>query len=325
MTDTKHHGLDLEAATSFNSHNAANVSGWYRSGLPVKAIGAFPGLGADALGDKAAQETFAKAVFAAQQALFPGSPDDWDGMLGSQTYAALCDHYDDVRPTDRHVLHYGRRLKMPPEGAEIRTYKHPQGLVFTAGFSPNRQAKADVRRIVLHWSATTSIRACHTALVNRGLSSHFGVGLDEDRVVRVYQWLDNGHEGWHAGAVGNPSSIGIDICSTPVVDYKAGLEKRGHVVQIVDNPSKRGDKKVLTLDSRIAQATAQLVRGLCAAYGIPLKGPNGKKADGTWWDGVLTPDEVKNFRGVLGHAQISSGKWDILPYWAAIFDGVLTC
>ena len=91
----------------------------------------------------------------------------------------------------------GRELTRP------RKVKTDKGLVRSRDAAIVRER---VDMIIIHADITQSSAACYRVLLNRGLSSHFGIDWDGT----IYQWADTASLTMHAGAWNN-RSIGIDM------------------------------------------------------------------------------------------------------------------
>ena len=321
MTQTYVYGYDEERAMAFNDRAAISL-GW-KNLIPTEAAEKWPDLDANPNGKLSQKRKFAKAVFEMQKELF-GNSDEADGMLGNNTKKAMLMRFAYVGDDQRHLVHNGVRMELnAAEDYTLHTFEHPYGLdLHKSGW--RRSSKREVRFIVLHWGGLDAPQ-CRGVLRNRELSSHFGI----DR-SGVYQWLDTSLVAWHAGKA-NTHSIGIDICQQPTTKYHDYYLKRGHDVKVIDNPDrvykglKRGDRKVLTLDPVIAENTRRLIKDLCDAFDIPFRTPRGEDGYGISTDphfmGVLPAHHMKEvrFRGIVGHAHVSRGKWDCHPFWRQLF------
>lgn len=324
MSDLIDIGFNIEKAIHYNERAAREV-GWYGN-IPEEAMKEFPGLRADALGEEKEQVAFAEAVYEMQVKLFSGHPDDHDGKLGGGTQKAMLMTYAYVNDEERHLIHNGARIALSDKGQKsaLYTFEHPFGLsVIKGGWYRNSHRR--IRFIQLHWGGIDAPQ-CKRVLVNRNLSSHFGI----DRKA-IYQWLDTGVVAYHGGKT-NLHSIGIDICQQPTTKYHQRYRDRGYDCEIVDNPNrvygdlKRGDKQIITLDSHIVVMVRELLSDLCEAFDVPLRvprGSNGYADSGEFFHGVFPEKHMKDgkFRGIIGHHHSSKGKWDVAPWWDQIFAG----
>lgn len=311
MSDIMEPGFNLKSAQRYNER-AADKVGW-DGHIPQAAIDAHPDLKKDP-----GSEAFAQAVFDLQQSLGFSGP-SLDGKLGRGTWSKILKKYDYVDKDSRYVMHNGRRLAIEDTGQSYSmiNYDQPGGfdLHQDGGFS--RRKSGDIRLIVIHWGGI-SVKSLHRALRSRNLSSHFGIEKD-----KVYQLLDTKHKAWHAGYP-NDFSIGIDICQQPTTKWLDHFLDEGYDVEVMDNPTDRGDEKILTLNPEARKATKELVQDLCALFDIPFKVPRGMDGladSGPLFHGVIDKEAIKDgkFTGVVGHHHTRKTKWDIAPWWEAIF------
>lgn len=309
------------SAVRYNIRVAETV-GWYDN-LPPQVIEDFPDLAYDPiLGDALGLIAFVDAVVVLQQ--FLGFEDhDCDGKFGQRTWIAVQKKYNNVAQEARWYLYKGQRLKAEGDyDTKLVTYEEEGGLDLHrwGHFTQNHFAKKKPQMIVIHWGGIDPKHCFRVfAQPTRKVSSHFGVGPGE-----VFQWLDLTHKTWHAGFV-NGLSIGIDLCQQPTTKFLQKYKDRGYDVEKVSNPSdpRRGDRKVLTLDSRTVLAAQELLLDLCGLFDIPYKiprGHDGLQETGEIFYGHLNKAQVKQYRGILFHSTISKGKWDIAPWLPQIFD-----
>jgi hypothetical protein len=329
MTTTQAIGYNQDSACRFNAKNCKSL-GWYLN-IPLNAISAFPMLSSDPLGDEYLQTQFARAVYSMQLTLFDGDEDEADGKLGRGTLARMLRTYDPIPDESRYYLHHRRRVEPPTRDniCPVYTYKHPLGLDLHDSGKYNRHGEPPTH-IMLHWSATTTIKGCFNALSNKGASSHIAIGLNGDGEPVIIQWVDTKYDTAHSGIgkrtrakypdaiSGNRDTVGMDICSTPVVSAQRSLEKKGHKVKAVDNNWTRGDQRVLTLDPWLARATREAVLDQCAIHGIPFVSPISASVMGPVKDnfhGIVSKEFYTNNPGVYSHTNTHPGKWDVFPLW----------
>lgn len=110
--------------------------------------------------------------------------------------------------------------------------------------------------------------------------------------------MDAKNFSWHAGT-GNTNALGVDITQSPEEDELQDMLDLGFDVEVVDNPTGRGDDRVLTLDPTTAQSMRELILDAHHIWGIPLKVP--RKPNGDYYHGVLEKSEHKKWDGFLGH------------------------
>ncbi len=175
----------------------------------------------------------------------------------------------------------------------------------------NRPRGRKIEKVVFHWGGDTPAGVAET-LHGRGLSTH--LGLDD---LEIHQFVDFADQAWHAAGA-NKNAIGLDINERAQTKRKSRQDKEGDVVAVVKNTTGRGDKKTLSLDPTTAETVREFIRDMSQAFGIPIKVP--VDAQGNYFFGVMTPEEIARFKGFMGHFHASFNKWDIAPWWAQIFD-----
>jgi hypothetical protein len=313
---------NLDAAAVFNAR-AADKLGW-RDDIPAGALADFPALSFDPVAGSAQdRDAFARSVLDFQS----GTGLAADGKLGRDTWRKLLEVYDCVTSSACYVVVKGRRYPLDdPRLAKLRVYDgggldlHSHGDYTTSSKRANKP-----RWIMLHWASHSRKRA-YSALVNRGVSSHFGAdpfGLD--------QWLDIAHTAWHAGKWRNHNGIGIDVCQLPLVEHEERYKREGFDVEVIKNPARhpkggtRGEKHVLTLEPRTAEQIRAIVEQLCLIFDIPLRvprGSNGLAATGELWHGIWDRPTAESYRGVLCHGHVSKSRWDVNPWMDQLFADV---
>lgn len=200
-------------------------------------------------------------------------------------------------------------IKIYPLGHE----KNNHSIESNGKFARTRE---EPRVLVLHWGSHSADRlANYFRTTDRAVSAHWAV--DESG---AYQMLDHRLRAYHAGWI-NRYSIGLDVTMQPPISNEQRYRDMGRQLEIIDNPTNRGDRRIIRLDDRIADNMRALVFALCSEYDIPLVVPRG--LDGKVRHDVVFTDsrELGNFSGVVGHHHVDRRKWDIAPYWGQIFDG----
>lgn len=167
--------------------------------------------------------------------------------------------------------------------------------------------------IVIHWTAgPTTAKSLYNmfARTDRAVSSHFAIDP-----TGTYQYLPATRRAYHAGWI-NTHAIGIDICQ-PVQESRAGASRSaGYTTEIIDNPTRRGDRKVIRLDDKIAEETAKLLLTLCEIHDIDVKFPDTE-------DVVFTnSSQLGDWSGIVGHHHVEARKWDVAPWMQQIKDAV---
>jgi hypothetical protein len=199
-------------------------------------------------------------------------------------------------------------------------YDEPGGIDLRPAEHYRKKRRRPVNYIVLHWGGSSAF-GLQRALSRRGLSTHYAIDGDI-----VYQLLPHEAQAWHAGNV-NAWSVGIDFCQQPTVDGDRArrLKEKGWNVEEVDNPTGRGDRRIVTLNARAVAAARAFLPVLCEELGVPFRVPRGVDGlapDGEFFHGVLPMSALTDgkFRGVVGHHHTRSTKWDIAPWWLQLFD-----
>ena len=200
---------------------------------------------------------------------------------------------------------------------------------------------------VLHYDACGTSRRCFQVLQDmRGLSVHFMLDLDGT----IYQTLDLKERAWHAGTA-NDRSVGVEIANIgaytdmktlnewyalddagrPYVTLPAWLGESGvRTPDFVAHPS-RDEVVTGEINGRMLQqydltdaqyeSLIKLTATLCQV--LPRIRPDyPRDAAGHLRTTTLTPEEMTNFSGVLGHWHITTNKIDPGP--AFNWDRLLT-
>ena len=214
----------------------------------------------------------------------------------------------------------GQRVGLPLPSGAFRTWRDPGGLDIRAGgYAKKRRGGQRPRAIVQHWGGL-DVRHCLRALIARELSSHGGVGPDG-----FYQWLDLMFRAYHAGTPANDWSVGFDIAQSPRPEFIDESRERGLRVQVVENPTDRGPREIVTLDPRTAGHVRRTVPSLCYALGIPQRVPRGEDGlqdSGPVFHGVIDVQAfLRSGGGVLGHHHLRKTKWDVACWWDSIYEG----
>jgi|11_taG_2_1085331.scaffolds.fasta_scaffold17734_2 hypothetical protein len=253
-------------------------------------------------------QRFATAVYEFQKACGL-SPHECDGKLGRQTYGLLVGRMGAV---NERVIFDGAPLIMPRRDEyKLVTFDERDGLDLHryGNFSPR---KGEVSGVCVHWGGLNA-QHCFNVFASpaRKVSSHFLIGLVDGCAV-VYQVLDIKHKAWHGGKV-NDFTVGVDICQQAGVQWADHYEDGGYDLTIINNPSTRGERKVLSLHPALRTAAALFIKDLMNALSIPLKpAPDA--------DGIYEDDVDKGRVTLFGHSHVNRRKWDIAPYWAGIID-----
>ncbi|MEC8306723.1 MAG: hypothetical protein VXZ72_02560, partial [Chlamydiota bacterium] len=123
-------------------------------------------------------------------------------------------------------------------------------------------------------------------------------------------YLDLKHKSWHAGWA-NEGSIGVDICQQPTYKWIGHYQKKGYQVRRKDNPTNRGNVKIISLDPRIASATNSFVRDMMDVLDLPFNEPG--------HHGLIDKEDLGSKFSIVGHHHLASKKWDIACWWSDVF------
>lgn len=198
--------------------------------------------------------------------------------------------------------------------------------------------RKQVDLFVIHYDVCGTSQQCFYILHDyRGLSVHFMLDLDGT----VYQTLDLAERAWHAGTA-NDRSVGVEIAhygaynSPEKASAWYALDEKGY--PYVKFPESFTRRELLTPDFIARPARKEIIEGeingskryqydftseqyealgkLTAALhrvlpGIELAVPRGP--DGQIIGDVLSDEQLKNFRGLVGHWHITKQKQDPGP------------
>jgi len=230
----------------------------------------------------------------------------------------------------QYVLWNGVEVPIFNTEYKIKTYKESEGIDLHSSGNFSKRDR-DIDKVIVHWGG---LNPTHLGRIfsNRKASSHFAVGRAEgSSEVCIFQYLDLAHIAWHAKGA-NTSSIGVDICQQPELKHLGYYVKNGYDVQTVDNPyfaEGYGPERVVSLDPTIKNCTATLLAGLTEAFDIEVWAPPVCRP--YEWLNVSkdsTPSELKSAyysfgrSGIYSHLNVDfagQGKWDVAPWWDAIF------
>lgn len=285
-----------EVIEKFNVPSACRYNNKCSYVLPTTLTNAFPDLLASRNSEK-----FVWATHKLQQSLGLMA----DGKLGWNTYSTALKMHD---PIDKeYIVSNGLRMHMPrSDYYDLITFDEADGLDLHKFGNFSKRSKPTTG-ICLHWGGLDP-QHCYNVFASdsRQVSSHFLIGLVDGRPT-VYQVLDLNHKAWHGGWV-NDATIGIDVCQSPTKGWKDHYDEQGYDIEEMRNESGRGPSVVLTLDPRIADAAHAFVMDMLDLLG---------------WDYVCPSDHTvtKNIDDltVFGHHHVNERKYDIAPWWDAIF------
>lgn len=216
-----------------------------------------------------------------------------DGKLGLQTYSALT---SDVQ---EHILHNSLKIPMPKSHVyDLITYDEPNGYDLHR-FGNFSKRKKPITSICIHWGGLNA-QHCYNVMgsTSRKVSTHFLIDVGV-----VYQVLDLKYKAWHAGKH-NETTIGIDICQQASTKWKDHYD-----LPIIDNPTSRGDKKIIAIDDKLAETVRAFTRDLQHAMNLM---------------NILVPDASGLYDPadytLYSHSHLTKRKWDIACWWDRIFN-----
>lgn len=203
-----------------------------------------------------------------------------------------------------------------------------------------------VDQFVIHYDAAGTSRACFRTLHDvRGLSVHFMIDLDGT----VYQTLDVKERAWHATVV-NDRSVGVELANIGAFPPGASAalnrwysrDASGTVISMPSDVGGGGVRSVgpfrparpgpivgtiqgqtLEMQDFTREQYAALVKltsALCTILAIPCDYPRDEQ--GHLVTGVLPPDRLASYRGLLGHFHVQQNKVDPGPAfeWDRVID-----
>ena len=230
-----------------------------------------------------------------------------DGVFGKNSLAAAEKYFGG--PV---IAHMGEIVPIP--GASY-VVDHKDSLFQLPDGQQNwrmRKGKADT--ICTHWGGL-NVKNCFMVFYNtksRHVSSHFGIGYDpNEKRVEISQWLDTGLVSYHAGKF-NSYSVGLDICQSPLEKHMKHTKKFHPNAEMVDNPSSRGERQVVSLCPEIADVAKEFISDLRMIMDLEDKPP-------------CVDDEVYGIKdatkfSIVGHHNISKQKWDVSPWRHQLWD-----
>jgi N-acetyl-anhydromuramyl-L-alanine amidase AmpD len=176
---------------------------------------------------------------------------------------------------------------------------------------------------VIHYDAIGRSADCFAVLKSRGLSVHFMIDIDGT----IYQTLDVKERAWHATKANN-RSVGVEMAN-----LGAFPPDQANVLELwhQSHPAARAvigevQGKVLRMYDFTPQQYAALIKltaALCEA--LPqIRCDYPRDENGKLITHVLSDEEFRNYRGVLGHYHIQPEKVDPGPAfeWDKLIDGV---
>ena len=238
-----------------------------------------------------------------------------DGIIGRNTLNKIYDVH--LSHDCQHVIYNGVKFPIHQDmlSYKIITFDDVDGLDLHkyGNFSPKKNT--DIDKIILHWGGLNP-RHCFNVFKNRKASSHFLIGYDEkDMLPVIFQVIDLKHKTWHGGKA-NTNSVGIDICQQPTLRWKDRYIGQGYNIKQIENPTKIGERNIVSLDPKIVEMVHDLVFVLAELFDVPLE--TSRDENGKVSHQVLSSVKA----GVYGHHHVDFkrvGKWDIACWWQVIF------
>ncbi len=234
-----------------------------------------------------------------------------DGLMGNNTMSYLHRKFSD----DTGWVYQGGRTANSYVGGDAINRITFQDDSFWRLDKYSSRGSDEPRFVVVHWGGK-SPRSLQNyfAGTDRSVSSHGSVGYDSDGSVIATQTVDLEDSAWHGGWI-NRYSVGMDIAFSPEVSNAEYGKALGWPINIIDNPTNRGDAKVIDLPEALADATAWLLCEWATLLGIPLEWVSDDPAS------LLSKDEVLASKGgFIMHSQFESNKWDCAPWGKRLMD-----
>jgi N-acetylmuramoyl-L-alanine amidase len=194
-----------------------------------------------------------------------------------------------------------------------------------------------VDQFVIHYDASGTSRQCFKVLHDiRCLSVHFMLDLDGT----IYQTLDVKERAWHASSA-NTHSIGIEVANIgaypneaplnawykrdangPYIEMPAAVQPGGiRTENFVPRPARAGAVHGMIQGQELVQydftpeqyaALAKLTAALCKIF-PNLRCDYPRDSSGKLVRAKLPEDELKSYRGILGHYHVQTNKTDPGP------------
>ena len=309
MSDAVHQSI--RNATPYNAKNVPSLLGGRRS-LSERFRYAKPMTGCGDLIDRdCGSDLFARAVKRLQENL---GLELCDAKFGRQPYTALLEA--ELPLDENYITLEGRRIEVMPHGWKMICFDQKDGLDLHRRGHFGSRKNSSIRGIVMHWGGLNPQHFYNVAMSpSRKISTHFGIGKDENGVVCIYQYLDLVHSAWHAGKI-NTQAVGIDICQQADMRWRDYYEGKGiYDVEPIENPTSRGPVEVLSLDPEIKWAVKDFVGQLMQILHDHLDDFDASLP-------IPSADEVvKDFdeHCLIVHHHLRKTKWDIACWWSQLF------
>ena len=231
-----------------------------------------------------------------------------DGMYGKKTIDFLLSRYGE---DEGWVVAGGRDPSTAIKKSPLERITFLDDPFFRLSSFSKR--KKTVRFVVVHWGGRSPRNLQnYFAGPDAGASSHGAVGYENDGSIIATQTIDLHDASWHGGWI-NQHSVGMDIAFSPQTSRASYARERGWPVEIIDNPSTRGEKQVIDLPDELADATAWLMHEWAAAMGVRPEWVNRDPS------ALMTEEEVlASEGGFIMHSQFNPGKWDCAPWGAKL-------
>jgi len=175
------------------------------------------------------------------------------------------------------------------------------------GLRSVRPRKEPVRAALIHWSGGNGsldrLYAVLRGTVDRktpdGLSVHYGVSQDG----RVAQWAPEDLVCLHAG-LANEWTVGWEVTCPGFPGKAWNVEKNRGVVRNEYTDRIHGRRVSMLGYTEAQYATLRtMLQDFCRRHNLPYDYP--RERDGSLMARCMTPEEMRSFRGVLGHFHVS--------------------
>lgn len=166
--------------------------------------------------------------------------------------------------------------------------------------------KTEIDLFVLHWTGGEgTAKGCFNVLNSRELGVEFYIG----RAGEIYQFADPILvDTFDAGSV-NPRSVGVEIANYGFRTNPSEIPQPGKDRKVYEGTIRGRKLKIASFYDTQLESAYELVKSVCAAIPtIPFVVPGDK--DKNLFSGTLTKQQLKNWKGVLGHWHISDNKCD---------------
>jgi N-acetyl-anhydromuramyl-L-alanine amidase AmpD len=189
------------------------------------------------------------------------------------------------------ILCGGEQVDVPD--LAVQTWRYQPKLGF-----PRLKARRETRAVCLHWTGGTGRHEqVYRTLVERNCSVHFVIDPDGS----VFQHCDTFTLAAHCKGA-NPFSIGIEIVN-PATEVSKETPPRALTREVIHGV----DQVRTAFYPAQVKAALALTAALCTQYMLPMRVP---MAGADVLATVLTPGQLAEWTGVLGHLHVNRQKAD---------------